>query len=229
VNNHQFQSFQEAKLEYAKLTPEQKASADTISRNIWYREKVPPLYIDLDLERDWYGDKSAKDEVLKYLRELDIHYGNGIGLHFQGEFGTGKTFLMCHVLKEAIRSYAPYKEPMFSGYFATFSDLINLYTEGWYSREDRDQFDFLLKRVDFLAIDDLGKEYKSKSSLNMAALDSVVRTRIYKKKIIFLTTNRDMEGIENDYGAGITSLLKQACIRITVEGEDFREKMEQER
>lgn len=226
MNDHKFQNFKEAMLEYAKLTPEQIASSISISRNIWLRERIPPLYIDLDLERDWHGDHKAKKAVLKYLDDLDMYYGNGVGLHFQGEFGTGKTFLMCHVLKEAIRSYAPYKEPVFSGYFTTFSDLINLYTEGWYSRDDRDQFDFLLKRVDFLAIDDLGKEYKSKAAINLAALDSVVRSRIYRKKILLLTTNRGMGEIEDDYGAGITSLLRQACIRITVEGGDYREIIE---
>jgi len=223
-------NLEQARLEYQNLDSELKADADKISLGIWKRNRIPELYIGLEIPKDWYGDDRSLEVILTYVQHLEQNYQQGVGLHLYGDYGTGKTFLMCHVLKEATRSYAPYFEPLYSGYFIPFAELLNLFTDGWYDRGKREKMEWLLQKVDFLAIDDLGKEFKSKSSnLNMAALDMVLRNRIYAKKPILITTNRQMGEIEEDYGKGIRSLLNEACLTLLVEGGDYRTRIAENR
>jgi DNA replication protein DnaC len=224
-----FSSYQEALKTYSSLSPEEKEITDETSWTIWSLANIPLLYQKKDLERDWYGDSAAKEMVLTYLSQLDNNRRQGLGLHFWGSYGTGKTLLACYVLREVIRSFDYRRYPLYTGYFTTFSNLLTLYTDGWHDKEARMEFSEKIKGVDFLVIDDLGKEFRTKTNLNQAALDTVLRDRVYAMRPIIITTNRTDEEIEDDYGIGTMSLFDESCIRVEVSGEDFRSKMSESR
>lgn len=204
------------------LTIEERDLVEKVSQAIWRKAKIPELYILKSIYTDWHGDPDAKDYVLNYIGNIDYYFDQGVGLHLYGEYGRGKTFLACELLKILIRSYNPRDFPYYQGRFITFADLVNLYTEGWRDLDAREEMDKILKTIDFLVIDDLGREFKSKGNLNSAALDSVIRGRIYAKKPIIVTTNRSMEEIAYEYDPGIVSLLSEGCMNIQVTGSDFR-------
>jgi DNA replication protein DnaC len=105
-----------------------------------------------------------------------------------------------------------------------------MFAGGWRDDLLKEKMEKMIRNVDFLVVDDLGKEFKAqKINLNQAALDSVLRHRVYEQLPIIITTNRSTNEIETDYGAGTMSLFREACKIINVTGEDYRQKIRDSR
>jgi len=221
-----FSSFSEAREHYLLLDEESRRNTDFTTKLIWDLANIPKIYQDLDISKDWCGDESAQRFVQEYFQQLDYFFDNGIGVIFLGPNGTGKTFLATQILKEAIRSFDYRFPPLFSGYFSTFSDMISFYTEGWVDQDSRRMFEVKVEQVDILVIDDIGAEYmRRNSNLNQAALDEVLRKRIYEKKINIITSNKSFEQLKENYGSNIISLLGERTLKVIVSGEDFRRRV----
>ena len=80
-----------------------------------------------------------------------------------------------------------------------------------------------IKCCDFLAIEELGKEFESKNSLNLTVLDSVARARVQNNLPTLYTSNLDSEQVKEFYSYDLVSMLKESCIIVQVTGEDFRD------
>ena len=221
--------YSEARVHYKSLSAGGKERADWVSMAIWKNANVPGLYLSKTWE-DWKSDLVPMEMCRDYVGDLDHNFENGIGLHFHGSYGTGKTMLACLVLKEAIRSFDHRKVPLYTGYFITFSELVDMFAGGWRDDLLKEKMEKMIRNVDFLVVDDLGKEFKAqKINLNQAALDSVLRHRVYEQLPIIITTNRSTNEIETDYGAGTMSLFREACKIINVTGKDYRQKIRDSR
>ena len=118
------------------------------------------------------------------------------------------------------------KEALRKGYSAQFTSLggvIQALTDGWYDAEKRRRYEERIRDVDFLMIDDVGKEMRvSKNGLTEMVFDNLIRYRSFRNKPMILTTNSDIESVENVYGKSIVSLLHGKFIPIRVVGEDYR-------
>jgi DNA replication protein DnaC len=190
--------------------PEKKSNLEPIIQ-IWNtRYPDAPLNLNFDKGREIY------EKFTLYGDNLDNARKNGISLFLWGSNGTGKTLLGVCALKEAIRQ----------GYRAQMTSLggiLECYTDGWYNPERREQFNDRIKNVDFLLIDDVGKEYRSKhSDFAEVAFDNLIRYRTFRQKPFILTTNTDIERIRNTYGKSLTSLIIGKCYGIEVSGVDYR-------
>lgn len=165
---------------------------------------------------DYKGNSEVKEEVRQYMSHLANAKKEGISLFLHGVNGVGKTFLGAEVLKQALREG-------YSAQMVSLSGIIQMYSDGWYSTLRREAYDDRVKNVDFLMIDDVGKEFRSsKSGLTEIAFDNLIRYRTLRNKPMIITTNSSIEAIENVYGKSLVSLLYGKFIPIRVLGEDYR-------
>lgn len=180
-----------------------------ISWNEKYGDKHP---INLDFD---YG-KKVYDEVVEYANNLSNARKNGISLFLWGNFGTGKTLLAVCVLKEAIKQG-------FTAQMTSLGGIIEVYAEGWSNPSQKENFNRRVKNVDFLLIDDVGKEYRAKNNdLVEVAFDNLIRYRVFRRKPCILTTNTDISKVQTVYGQSLASLLYGKCINVEVKGGDYR-------
>lgn len=177
-------------------------------------------------------DTPSRDFFSAYLNKLDAYLDHGRGFLLYGKNGNGKSLMACLVLKRCA-------ELGHSIYWATFNQLLDLYTEGFGSREDRHWFDAQVRSARVLVLDDIGKEHQRRT-IAVSALDHVLRTRIQGGLTTLITTNLGLESVGDNfevvlsgaeppsnipdlYGQSTLSLLTQACALHHVTGTDWRQ------
>lgn len=168
---------------------------------------------------DDYKD-NVSEEVLRYVRAMIDNLGDvfqrGIGLFFFGPNGTGKSGLMAEILKAAVRNG-------FKTRMAPLGGIIQKLSDGWYSADAREEFLRYVKQVEFLGIDEVGKEYRGKSDLVVMAFDLVLKYREQRMLPTFMTSNRYPKDLVGDYSESIMSVLKSQMIPVELCGRDWRE------
>jgi DNA replication protein DnaC len=149
-------------------------------------------------------DPTVVRAVKRYVDTLDAQLGEGRGIWFRGDVGTGKTTLAMLVSAEALRnghSVAIYSLPRLLGMLReTFDDE----SEGSLS----DLLDRLAS-VELLHIDDVGAEQSSPWVLEQ--LYTIVNTRYEDSRAIVLTTNLDMPALREQIGDRTVSRLVEMC------------------
>lgn len=168
---------------------------------------------------DYEGSEEVLDTIEKYINNLDNARDEGICVFLYGNNGTGKTFLGVEILKQAIREG-------YSAQFTSLGGIIQQLTDGWYDDKQRVKYEERVKNVDFLMIDDVGKEKRvNKNQLVAMTFDNLIRYRSFRNKPMILTTNSDIGSIESEYGKSVKSLLYGKFIPVKVFGEDYRKKV----
>lgn len=166
--------------------------------------------------KQYTNDDVALEKIQSYLSKHEKFRAEGVGIFLYGANGTGKSHLLNCAFKELIK--LRYKVRITS-----FSSLISSFIQGWYET-DRESVIRDLKRADFLAIEELGKEFKSKESeLAKTVLDNILRYRIQMNKPTWITSNNKPSDLESAYSVDISSMLKESCIPLQVTGKDYRD------
>lgn len=177
---------------------------------------IGELYMRLDWD-DYEGDDQAKETVLTYIENRDKFIPNGLGLLLNGSFGTGKTMLSSLAAKEFVKlGYKPF--------FVTFTEMIEMFTEGWSSAEDKRLFKKKIIESPILVLDDIGKERITKVKLNESTFDHLLRQRTVALRPTIITTNYDLAEIGKGYGGAILSLITERSVWHTTKGSDYRTK-----
>lgn len=177
-----------------------------------WNKGFPEARINLDFNKG----KEILDEVLFYAENLEKARQKGISILLFGPNGTGKTLLGCCLLKVALLKG-------YSVQMTSLGGIIEAYTDGWTEYNKRERFNKRIKNVDFLLIDDVGKEYRAKSNdLTEIAFDNLIRYRSFRHKPFILTTNASSEALHNTYGKSLMSLIYGKCLNIFVDGVDYR-------
>lgn len=163
--------------------------------------------------------EEVKDFVSEYLDNLDKNFENNKGLFLCGSNGVGKTMLSCIILKEAyIHRYTSRR--------TTFVDYIDKYTKVWSARsvEEKDQFEDELytyyKAVEFLVLEEVGKEIDSKVAAPI--LEDLLRYREDHGLVTIICTNLNVDILSERYGESCMSLLRGNTVPITIESKDKR-------
>lgn len=162
--------------------------------------------------------KEYKIKILKYLESQNLKkaHDKGIGFYFQGGNGLGKTLLVCLTLQEAIKQG-------YSARFTTLTEIVDMLTAGWYSEEKKRDFVTEMREIDFLGIDDVGREFEGKdSSLISSSFDNLFRERANNCLPTFITSNIPMNQINNKYAEGLFSLFSEHLIPLIFHGKDRR-------
>lgn len=183
---------------------------------------IPKKFISCDIsDFKVFHDslQPVKDTVQEYIKNLDSMFSSNSGILFSGSNGVGKTMLASIILKEAYRH-------RYSCRRTTFVEYLDSYTRMWNSRsldeKDLVEQDFysMYKAVEFLVLEELGKEIDSKVAAPI--LEDCLRYREEHGLVTIICTNLPVSVIERKYGASCFSLLKGNTTPIRIEGEDHR-------
>ena len=165
---------------------------------------------------DFHGDKQAFELAQTYLTKHREMIKGGLGLMLYGSWGTGKTLISTLIAKELVKLG-------YTVYFATFTQMVDEFTRGWGSNEEKARFESRVVKSDIFFLDDVGKEFRTKNNLSEATFDHVLRQRALDNRPTFITTNMTVEELSVGYGSAIFSLLKERMITHNMVGEDYRE------
>lgn len=185
---------------------------------------IPSSFITSTLD-DYRADseelESVKTFVSNYINKIDTMFRINSGIFLNGSNGVGKTMLSCIIAKEAYRHRYTTRR-------CTFIDYINTYTRVWgaKSTEEKESYEDQLytyyKSVEFLILDEVGKEVDSKVSAPI--LEDLLRYREDNGLVTIICTNLNIQTILEKYGNSCVSLLKGNCVPITIDSKDLRNK-----
>ncbi len=177
---------------------------------------IGALYQRLDWD-DYIGDDDTVTVASAYLDNAKQMVSRGIGLILLGGYGVGKTLLATLILKNLLHA----GHQVFS---TTFAGMIEMFTAGWNSEEEKNFFVERVKKSEVLLLDDIGKEFRSKNNLAESTFDSVLRSRVQEGRPTFITTNMSVEDMRAGYGSAVLSLIMETSVMHEIEGTDYRSK-----
>lgn len=195
----------------------------TVSRDSLIMMGVPRRFCDKTI-KDYktYGKKSLKNIksfVNDYIENINDNIEDNKGICFIGSNGVGKSYLSCLILKEAYRH-------RYSCRRVTFSSYITAYTESW-NTKNKDEKDVLeselfekYKGVEFLVLEEIGKEIDSK--ISRPILEDLLRYREEQGLVTIICTNLAPTTLKEVYGASICSLINGNMTVIAIDSEDKR-------
>lgn len=179
----------------------------------------------INIGRRYWGSsmKSVPECTLKnvlrnYMQSIHKNYAQGWGVFIYGANGVGKTYTSCALLKEI--TLAGYST------FCILSDELKLsYIDG--SRFDSENsITQRVEYVDFLLIEDLGKEYSGKGSgFAELCFENLLRKRSRECRPTLITTNLSPAAFKERYKQSAASLAMECMVCVEMRGEDRRVEM----
>lgn len=163
--------------------------------------------------------KKVKGLVQAYIEDLDSNFENNKGLFFYGSNGVGKTMLSSIILKEAYRH-------RYTSRRSTFVEYVDKYTKVWNAKSAdekatlEDELYTYYKVVEFLVLEEVGKEIDSKVSAPI--LEDLLRYREDNGLVTIVCTNLNISLMTERYGESCISLLKGNTTPVMIECEDKR-------
>ena len=173
------------------------------------------IYNACGIFETWH-EKKFEDYTDPYFRQIIMNYVDEDfekNVLLYGNNGAGKTMLMNIAFKELIHKQ---KEV----YIIDFRNLVREYIKSWRGESKIPK----IMSVDYLGIDDLGKEFSAgdvSKELAVTALDYVLRYRFQRMKPVWMTFNLTLKEIEPTYGKSIYSLLLRSSEAVCFDGEDY--------
>ena len=164
--------------------------------------------------------RAFKSCVEDYINNLVYHLKkDGMGLCMLGSNGVGKTMMSCIIMREV------YKH-RYTARRVTFSEYISKYTFIWGANTPTEkesletEFYTKYKAVDFLVLEEVGKEVDNKIATPI--LEDLLRYREDKGLVTCICANLNPETIHERYGESIFSLIQGNMLPIIIETTDKR-------
>lgn len=160
----------------------------------------------------------VKAAVKNYLDRADDYIDRGVNLILHSPHaGTGKTMMMMLAAKGLL----------FEGvdvFVAQMNSIVEMYTSGWRSKEEKDHFERRIMNCTVLGLDDLGKEQSTNTPEFINRLmDRVIRHRTANSFPTLVTSNFTKDQLQGGYGTYVMSLLSETAKFVEVHGTDFRQ------
>jgi DNA replication protein DnaC len=144
---------------------------------------------DLGLDHD----HPARRAALEYVADSASLIHAGLGLIFTGPSGTGKTLMSTLILKSLLAQGH-------GGYFARFTEAIDLFMSGWRDPVEKREFHRRIKNSAVLVLDDVGREKRGRHETSAETVEEVLRHRVARAKPTIITTNKSADVLSGDYG-----------------------------
>jgi DNA replication protein DnaC len=166
-------------------------------------------------------NKLAFESAKKYSTDFQKFKAEGIGLNFNGAYGTGKTHLAAAITIDLINRGIPV-------IMGTTITLLGKFKEAYDRRESESEIIDLYSTIDLLIIDDLGKERVNEWVLEKLYL--IINNRYENNLPLVITTNYNIEDLTKrlstnqniDTAEAITSRLWEMCRGVEMTGADWR-------
>ena len=192
------------------------------------RGSLPKRYMGVSFDRPPVSDMARRPglaQTVARIREMcdsiDERLDAGEGAWLMGDVGTGKTSLAMLLSKAALeagRSVAIYSMPRLLARIRRTYDT-DAGEEGYLSFFDR------LSSVDLLHLDDLGAEKRTDWVLEQ--LYAIVDRRYEEQRAMVVTTNLEVEALEQQIGERTVSRLVEICgDPLPLYGDDQRYRLE---
>jgi len=188
------------------------------------RSNIPIKYISLKMKDITHPQIRIQKKVIKkYIKKIDEYFKRGIGFYLYGQTGLAKTALGVMILKAAIDKGK-------TAYFIDYRDLIDFYTKIWKMSgsekgDTEKEFEDKIYCVDYLLIDNLGSEIKTK--IDFSILEKILRKRNYANLPTIITSNVKITQYSRQkhckFPDTMKSLLKANNKEIEFVGMDYRE------
>ena len=141
--------------------------------------------------------KHSLNIIDNYVQNLEQNRKNGIGLYIYGTTGTGKSYISCYVLEQAI----------LKGY-STFFCTVEQYKRALFDKDS--DYIYNVNESDFTLIDDYGREFSDTKGFIDSQVDEMLRYRYDRNKPTIITSNILSRDIEN---LRIKSILYDAYLK----------------
>lgn len=173
--------------------------------------RIPKMHWGAELEKMAHDvDEGVVSTIVEYMNPETMvnNVRGGIGLAFQGPFGTGKTSAACIIAKEVLRRRGTamlVRADEIPGMHQIMHDSDNTLMD-------------MARSVDLLVIDDLYAEFESdKSKWSSSQMEMLVRSRREECRATLVTTNVRVqsEKMKKKYGERFQqSLLRMVTVEM---------------
>jgi DNA replication protein DnaC len=179
------------------------------------RMRLPERYWEASFDQVLPKGSDHYLVVQKYLDQIHRMVDSGYGLYLWGHYDMGKTALAAVILKEAQRC----------GYSTLFMRSSQI-SKSAVERSPFDDSSSLFQRalrVDVLAVDDLGKEYRSDHTGHSASVfDDLIRARVAECRTTLITSNKDPKALSDICKRSTLKVFKGSIVDVQVKGHDYR-------
>ncbi len=184
------------------------------SRIVRYAEAGIPVDYWLLSWKTFSGDVNLKNAIKTKLDDLDLMFESGESLAIIGNFGTGKTYAGCSILKKAIMKD-------YNCCYMTMAEIVS----NILSKESR-LSDIIEK--DFLMIDEVDNRHIASSEkaeeLFGTMMENIFRTRFQNQLPTIICSNVNDIGdiFTGAFGKAFSSLSSKYMKVLIASGKDFR-------
>lgn len=176
---------------------------------------------------DAIPDCEGKDVLRSYLRNIEDMLDRGEGLLLWGPNGHGKTSAAVIVMMEARRRGA-------SALFVQAETLRQAALEGTMFSDEKTLMD-RAREVDFLVLDDLGKEHSGESGYTERLFENLIRGRSANKRVTLVTTNLPVNppsaggaSLKTKYIASMLEVMREAMYPVLLRTHNWRDRVQQD-
>lgn len=155
-------------------------------------------------------DVSKQPKAYHICKDYADNRQMGKGLLIMGNYGTGKTHLVTAIANALLDVGIPALYDTWAGHLQKLKDEFVC---------DERKYLTLMKRVDILIIDDLGKD--KPTEWNNEVLFEVINSRYEHKKPVIITTNATTRELE-ERNPAVFSRLCEMCDMVIMTGKDYR-------
>lgn len=186
-----------------------------VSSNGLIHAGIPRDYVNYTIN-DFNGDVS-KTVAVRYMKHIHDMYEDKQDLLLTGNNGTGKTMLASIILKHAY--FHRYRIAML-----TMSSLLEL----TFNQKNPEYYERLqeIKKAQFLVIDELGKETFTATGSNKNLFENILRTAHASGQVLIICTNMDLQGITEQYGKSVASIIDGTFGKLTFRDSDNRKSIQ---
>lgn len=181
---------------------------------------IPDLYLGASVS-SWTNtgrttaEKAQNGAVLgavkRIVERMEEASKDGLGIWLSGPEGTGKTWLACGVLREAMVRWR------FDGAFSSGSSLVRL------SIEEPERL-AELRAVRWLVIDGIDQIPKTQSGYDLTLVADLIRERYHGMRPTIFTAARSLKDSREDFIESIRSILTHYTLDLALTGGNFSDR-----
>lgn len=165
--------------------------------------------------------KVVIDYVKEYIKDIHQRFEINEGIFLYGSNGVGKSYIASLITLYAYRFRYTSKRCTFAEYIHEYTSLWNI-KDSETLEEATGLFYHNYKAVEFLVIEEIGKELDTK--LSPTVLEDLLRYREEKKLVTIICTNLTPKDVVERYGNSIGSLIQGNFTPIQLVGADNRKR-----